>query len=85
MSRPSKPARIREECEVPYVAYVDLPTRVVRIHRTTDTGGCGSYERRKPDPLANNWWTEPCETPEELAQKLEETGLLLERRECRKC
>ena len=68
-----------------YVAYVDLPTRVVRIHRTTATGGCGSYERRKPDPLPNNWWTEPCETREELDLKVEEIGLSLERRECRKC
>ena len=68
-----------------YVVYVDLATRVKRTHRTADTGGCGSYERRKPDPLADNWWTEPCETREGLDLELEETGLSLERLECRRC
>ena len=70
---------------MPYVAYVDLATKVLRTHRTADAGGCGSHERRKPGPLPNNWWTEPCETQEELDLKLEETGLSLKKLECRRC
>ena len=37
-----------------YYVYTDMPSRCSKIHKAEVDGGCGRYEKRKPDPLPNN-------------------------------
>lgn len=42
-----------------YYVYIDHVNHVSRIHQDKASGGCGTYERRKPDTLPDNEWIGP--------------------------
>ena len=67
-----------------YYVYIDRPTRISTVHVEAEGGGCGAYERRKEDPLPDNWWHGPY-SEELAARSAGKAGKICKIEMCKKC